>query len=134
MRHNLHRRSRKYHRNQFKEHLADIKYHRDKPVANHFNQVGHSIHKFRVKEMWPLFTDNARDMKGMESYLTEKLGSEQPGGINEKQPFKYYSSYISTIELKCSIHFMFFCLNPWFILSYFLLIYTLTSHYVFRYN
>ena len=24
----------------FKEHLADIKYHRDKPVANHFNQAG----------------------------------------------------------------------------------------------
>ncbi|WP_419620888.1 GIY-YIG nuclease family protein, partial [Thiolapillus sp.] len=26
----------------FKEHLADIKHHRDKPVANHFNQAGHS--------------------------------------------------------------------------------------------
>ena len=33
----------------FKEHLADIKYHRDKPVASHFNQAGHSIHNVRVK-------------------------------------------------------------------------------------
>ena len=33
----------------FKEHLADIKHHRDKPVANHLNQAGHSIHNICVK-------------------------------------------------------------------------------------
>ena len=33
----------------FKEHLADVKYHRDKPVDIHFNQAGHSIHDVRVK-------------------------------------------------------------------------------------
>ena len=32
----------------FKEHLADIKQRRDKPVANHFNQTGHTIHNIRV--------------------------------------------------------------------------------------
>ena len=94
-----------------------VKYHRDKPVANHFKQAGHSIHNVRVKGLWLLFTDTGRGMKGMESYLIEKLGSEQPGGINEKQPFKYYYFYISTIKLKCSIHFMFLRLNHWFILS-----------------
>ncbi|WP_419619241.1 GIY-YIG nuclease family protein, partial [Thiolapillus sp.] len=68
----------------FKEHLADIKHHRDKPVANHFNQAGHSIHNIRVKGLWLLFTDNASDRKDMESHLIDKLGSRRPGGINEK--------------------------------------------------
>ena len=31
----------------FQEHLAD-RYHWDKPVVNHFNQVGHSIHNVRL--------------------------------------------------------------------------------------
>ena len=153
MRHTLHRRNKKYHRNQFEEHLADIKYHRDKPV--------HSIQNVRVKGLMLLFTDNARCMKGMEyyliegrkemfyltthsthfiygymasEYLIEKLSSEQPGGINEKEPFKYYSSYMEKNKLKCSIHVMFLRLNHWFILSYFQLLHTLTSYYVFRYN
>ena len=68
----------------FKEHLADIKHHRDKPVANHFNQAGHSIHTIRVKGLWLLFTDKASDRKEMESHLIDKLGSRRPGGINEK--------------------------------------------------
>ena len=60
----------------FKEHLADIKYHsrRDKSVASHFNQAGHSIHNVRVKGLWLLFTDNARDRKDMESYLIGNQG------------------------------------------------------------
>ena len=45
----------------FKKNLLDIKYRRDKPVANYFNQAGHSIHNVHVKGMWFLFTDNARD-------------------------------------------------------------------------
>ena len=68
----------------FKEHIADIKYHRDKPVANHFNQADHSVHKVHVKGLWLLFTDNASDRKDMESYLIENLGSRKLGGINEK--------------------------------------------------
>ena len=64
----------------FKEHLADIKYHRDKPVANHFNQAGHSIHNICVTGLWLLFTDNARNRKDMESYLIEKLSSRKAGG------------------------------------------------------
>ena len=68
----------------FKEHLADLKLHRDKPVANHFNQAGHSIQNIRVKGLWLLFTNNASDRKGMESHLIGKLGSRRPGVINEK--------------------------------------------------
>ena len=34
----------------FKEHLADIKYHKDKPVANHFTQAGHSIHSVMLRD------------------------------------------------------------------------------------
>ena len=33
-----------------KDHLKDIKYHRNKP--NHFHQAGHSIHNVRAKGMW----------------------------------------------------------------------------------
>ena len=51
--------------NRFKEHLVDIKHHRDKPVANHFNQTGHPIY-ICVKGLWLLFMDNASDKKGME--------------------------------------------------------------------
>ena len=55
-----------------------------KPVANHFNQTGHTIHNFRVKGLWFLFTDSVNDRKDMESHLTDKLGSRKPGGMNEK--------------------------------------------------
>ena len=74
----------------FKEHLADIKQHRDKPVANLFNQAGHSIHNIRIKGLWLLFTDNASDKKYMESHLIDKLGSRRPGGINEKLFFLFF--------------------------------------------
>ena len=43
----------------FKEHLAGIKHQRDKPVANHFNQTGHTIHTIDInliKGLWLLFT------------------------------------------------------------------------------
>ena len=65
----------------FKEHLADIKRWRYKPVANHFNQTDHSI---RVKGLWLLFTDSVNDRKDMESHLIDKLGSRKPGGMNER--------------------------------------------------
>ena len=55
---------------------SDIKYHRNKPVANHFNQAGHTIHNIRVKGLRLLFTDNARDRKDMESYLIEKTNRQ----------------------------------------------------------
>ena len=80
----------------FKEHLADIKQHRDKPVANHFNPAGHSIHNIRVKGLRLLFTDNASDRKDMESHLIDKLGSRRPGGINEKLNFFFFASLCST--------------------------------------
>ena len=66
----------------FKEHLADIKHHREKPVANHFNQA-RSVHDIHVKWLWVLFTDNASDRKDMETHLIDKLGSRTPGGMNE---------------------------------------------------
>ena len=72
MRQTRHQRNRMNTRNRFKEHLAAIMYHRDKPVASHFTQAGHSIHKVRVKGLWLLFTDNARDRKDMESYLSKE--------------------------------------------------------------
>ena len=65
----------------FKEHLVDIKHHRDKPVANHFNQAGHSIHNDRVKGPWLLFTGNASDRKDMEFHLIDKFGSRKPSGM-----------------------------------------------------
>ena len=68
----------------FKEHLADIKHWRDKPVANHFNQTGHIIHNIHVKGLWLLFTDSVNDRKDMESHLTDKLGSKKPAGMNER--------------------------------------------------
>ena len=68
----------------FEEHLADIKHHRDKPVANHLNQGGCPIHNIHVKELWLLFTDNASDRKDMESHLIDKFGSRRPSRMNEK--------------------------------------------------
>ena len=62
----------------FKEHLADFKHRRDKPVANHFNQTGHIILNIRVKGLWLLFTDSVNDGKDMESHLIDKLGSRKP--------------------------------------------------------
>ena len=68
----------------FKEHLADIKHNRDKPVANHFNSPNHSVHHARVKGLWLMKTSNPKDRKDMESHLIEKLGSRNPLGLNEK--------------------------------------------------
>ena len=68
----------------FKEHLADIKHRRGKPVANHFNQTDHTIHNIRVKGLWLLFTDSVNDRKDMASRLIDKLGSRKPGGMNER--------------------------------------------------
>ena len=72
----------------FKEHLADIKHHRDKPVANHFNQAGHSIHNVSVNGLQLLFTDNTSDSKDMESHLIDKLGRKKPSGMNGKKNTK----------------------------------------------
>ena len=69
----------------FKEHAADIKHRSDKPVANHLNQTGQTIHNIRVKGPWLLFTDSVNDRKDMESHLIDKLGSSKPGGMNERQ-------------------------------------------------
>ena len=68
----------------FKEHLADIRYNRDKPVAIHFNSHGHSIQHVRVKGLWLMSNSNPRDRKDMESHLIDKLGTRHPNGINEK--------------------------------------------------
>ena len=68
----------------FKEHLADIKRRRDKPVADHFNQTDHTIDSIRVKGLWLLFTDSVNDRKDMESHLIDKLGNRKPGGMNER--------------------------------------------------
>ena len=56
----------------------------DKPVANHFNQTGHTIHNILVKGPWLLFTDSVNDRQDMESHLIDKLGSRKPGGMNER--------------------------------------------------
>ena len=63
----------------------DLTYHIDKAINNHFNQAGLSVHTIRVKGLWLLFTDSARDRKERESYLFEKLGSRITKGINEKR-------------------------------------------------
>lgn len=68
----------------FKEHLADIRHRRDKPVANHFNTADHSIYHVRVKGLWLMFSDNSQDRKDMESHLIDRLGSRKPDGMNEK--------------------------------------------------
>ena len=68
----------------FKEHLADIKHHTDKPVASHFNQARHSTHNLCVKGLCLLFTYNASDRQDVTSHLTDKLGSMRPGGMIEK--------------------------------------------------
>ncbi|WP_419627796.1 GIY-YIG nuclease family protein, partial [Thiolapillus sp.] len=99
----------------FKEHLADIKHHRDKPVANHFNQAGHSIHNIRVKGLWLLFTDNASDRKDMESHLIDKLGSRRPGGINEKLSL-FFCVCLFVFASLCS-PFFFFLLFVYFTLE-----------------
>ena len=62
---------------------ADIKHHGDKPVANHFNQAGHSIH-ICVKGLSFLFEDNTNDRKDIESHLIDKMGTRKPEGINER--------------------------------------------------
>ena len=59
----------------FKEHLADIEYHRDNPAANHFNQAGHNINNVHVKELWLLFMDKTKDRN-----LTEKIWQQETMG------------------------------------------------------
>ena len=59
----------------FKEHHADIKHWRDKPVANHFSQTGLTIHNIHIKGLWLLFADSVNDRKDMESQLIDKLSS-----------------------------------------------------------
>ena len=68
----------------FREHLADIKHRRDKPVSKHFNQTGHTIHNIRVKGLWLLFADSGNDRNDMESHLIDKLGSRKPAAMNER--------------------------------------------------
>ena len=48
------------------------------PIAGYF------IHNVRVKGLWLLFKDSARDRKDGESYPIEKPGSRKPGATNEK--------------------------------------------------
>ena len=68
----------------FKEHLADIKTPRDKPVANHFNQTDHTIHNIQVKGLRLLFTDSVNDRKDVESHLIDKLSSRKLAGMKER--------------------------------------------------
>ena len=66
-----------------KEHLADIKYRRHKPVALHFNSEGHSIKCLRIKGIW-LVTGSTLDRKDRESHLIQTLGTLSPAGLNER--------------------------------------------------
>ena len=68
----------------FKEHPADIKHQRDKPVADHFNQTDHTIHNIHVKGLWLLFTESMNDRKDMEFHLIDKLSSRKPGTMDER--------------------------------------------------
>ena len=81
----------------------DLTYDIDKPIANHFSQAGHSIDTVRVKGLWLLFTDNARDRKDMESYLFEKLGSRIPKGINKKTFLKRIFLRPISLQLNCCV-------------------------------
>ena len=66
-----------------KEHLADIKYNRQKPVAVHFNSAGHSVKSLRIKGIWQI-EGKTLDRKERESYLIKTLGTLSPAGLNEK--------------------------------------------------
>ena len=68
----------------FKEHVKDIQYNRNKPVANHFNQQGHSHRHLRVLGLWQMPNQDEKARKDAESYFIQKLGTRSPNGINEK--------------------------------------------------
>ena len=51
----------------FKEHVADIKHRRDKPVTNHFSKTGDTIHNICLKGLYLLFTDSVNDRKDVET-------------------------------------------------------------------
>ena len=68
----------------FREHLDNIRFHRDKPVANHFNQTNHSIHDIRVKGLWIMLAGTTNDRKDRESHLIDRLGTQAPLGLNLK--------------------------------------------------
>ena len=59
----------------FKEHLADLKHHMDKPVANRFNQAGHSIHNTHERTVVSVHGQCRKDRKDMNSHLINTLGS-----------------------------------------------------------
>ena len=67
----------------FAEHLADMRHNRSKPVAQHFNSVGHTIADVRVKGLWQVHGDSFQ-RKHMESHIIQRLGTMTPGGMNEK--------------------------------------------------
>ena len=68
----------------FKEHLDDIRFNRCKPVSLHFNQEGHSILNIRVKGLWIILRGSTNDRKDKESFLIDRLGTQNPQGMNMK--------------------------------------------------
>ena len=66
-----------------KEHLADIRHQRQKPVAEHFNSPGHSIQCFRIKGIWQVQGQTA-DRKDRESHIIQTLGTLSPAGLNDR--------------------------------------------------
>ena len=68
----------------FKEHLDDIRFNRCKPVSLHFNQEGHSILNIRVKGLWIILRGSINDRKDKESFLIDRLGTQNPQGMNMK--------------------------------------------------
>ena len=63
----------------FKGHLADIKYHRDKPVANHFNQAGHSIHSVMLRDFGSYLLTMSEIGRTWSLTRLKKLGNRKQG-------------------------------------------------------
>ena len=67
----------------FKEHHDGIRLGRSLAVAEHFNSAGHSIFDIRVMGLWQC-KGSTLDRKTLESNLIDKLGTQEPNGLNRK--------------------------------------------------
>ena len=69
----------------FKEHLADVRHSRERPVALHFNSHNHSIRDISVAVVWKCRAGgDTFSRKHIESMLIRRLGTMAPYGINLK--------------------------------------------------
>ena len=71
-------------RERIKEHEADVRLVRDKPISVHFNRQGHSRKDIGVSVLETIHDSSRFYRQLREIYWINKLNTEYPNGINTK--------------------------------------------------